>query len=62
MSENNENQDWEEIDPKEAEIIVATLEGLMERLDTETLVAHLQEVVEKIEALVDWEDEDRNAA
>jgi len=56
MSDEVNSQEWEEIDPHEVEMIISVIDGLIEGLKTETLIAHLQEVQEKIESLVDWEE------
>lgn len=59
MADEMDSSEWEEIDPREVEMIISVIDGLIEGIKTETLVAHLQEVQEKIESLVDWEDDDQ---
>jgi len=59
MADEMDSSEWEEIDPQEVEMIISVIDGLIEGIKTETLVAHLQEVQEKIESLVDWEDDDQ---
>ena len=57
----DEWEEDEEITPEEVESVVRKLDTVLETVESDTVHAILMEAYERIEELVDWEDEDDDA-
>ena len=54
----DEWEEDEEVSPEEVESVVQKLDVVLESVEIDTIHAILMEAYERIEELVDWEDED----
>ena len=63
MSEDIQNMDeWEEVDPQEVEMVVASLNALMDKVKSENIAAALQIASDSIVEFAEWEEEDTDQA